>query len=212
VTTTYQTPSVKSLLDTTRLQKTIGSVQQTTTTTTVSSVLSLLQYPSNVLSKTTTPQGFPQQAVMTQVAATNGSKTPTRTVTLTSPSAKIIDLTDDDESTKARLVTIPPGINAITTQAVRHVLAPGTQLLRSGTSQPTYQLVFSSPPSSGMMVSVQSAMPKTTTLLQTVQQSVSNLTTQPETNATTGVTPGTSLARVTIPTTSVAVSKVRSDR
>ncbi|XP_045213839.2 activating transcription factor 7-interacting protein 1-like isoform X2 [Mercenaria mercenaria] len=206
VTTTYQTPSVKSLLDTTRVQKTVGSLPSATTTVNTS-MFGLLQYPATFVPKAATSQGLVQQTVtqVTTQTTSSVSKTVsvTKTVTLPSPNAaKVIDLTDDDDSTKTRLVTLQPGLNTVTNQqGVRHVLAPpGTQLVRTGLpNQPTYQLVFSSPPAirPGMVMTVASTLPQTTTILQTVGQSQTlvNL------SSPTAVAPGTTLARAAVPAT-----------
>lgn len=216
MTTTYQTPSVKSLLDTTRVQKTVGSVTPTATagTTTVNtSMIELIPYTSTIVPKPATGnfQGFGQQTVTQLTSQSTVSKTVpvTKTVavskTVTLPStntAKVIDLTDDDDSNKTRLVTIPAGLGAVTNQpGVRHVIAaPGAQFVRTGLpNQPTYQLVFSSPPAirPGMMMTVAPALPQTAPLINTVQQSQTlvNLT------SPTSVAPGTSLARAAVSAT-----------
>lgn len=202
MTTTYQTPSVKSLLDTTRIQKTVGSVPLTTTVAT--SMIGLLQYPPTYVSKPTITQGYAQQTTPVTQVSTNVSKTLTKMLTITSPNAKVIDLTDDDDISKTRLVTLQPGLNTVTNQqGVRHVLAPpGTQLVRTGLpNQPTYQLVFTSTPSGirpglpGMIGTMASAVSQTTSLLQTVPQSSALV----KLGSPTAVAPGTSLARATMP-------------
>ncbi|XP_060573444.1 activating transcription factor 7-interacting protein 1-like isoform X2 [Ruditapes philippinarum] len=221
---TYQTPSVKSLLDTTRVQKTVGSMTTVVaaTTTVNTSMLEFIPFTSTYVPKsaTATFQGYGQPAVA-QITTQNSvpksvmvtkSMAVPKTVTIPSPSstAKVIDLTDDDDSNKTRLVTLPGGLGAMTSQqGVRHVLAPpGTQFVRTGLpNQPTYQLVFSSPPAvrPGMMMTVASGLPQTAPLINTVQQSPTlvNLT------SPTSVAPGTSLARAAVsatPTTQKVVT------
>lgn len=195
---------MKSLLDTTRVQKTVGSVPSAATTSIGTSVIGLLQYPQTYMAKPTTSQGFVQQTV-TQVVTPQVSTAVAKPVTLTSPNAsKVIDLTDDDDTMKTRLVALQPGLNTVTNQqAVRHVIAPaGTQFVRAGLpNQQTYQLVLTSPPAAirpGMMVTMAAAVSQATSLIQAVPQSQQTLVTPSP-----AVAPGTTLARAAVPSSPI---------
>lgn len=197
ITTGYKTPSVKSLLDTTRVQKTVGSVPSTPSPTTVAnSVIGLVQYNPNFIAKSGATQGYAAltQALVTQAStiSANASKPAAKTITLTSPTAKVIDLTEDDDSkNQTRFLTIPnvnPGMRA--------VLPPGTQLVRSGLpNNQTYQVVFS-PPSAAIRpgtVTVAPALSQSS--VPTVLQTLPNQASQQQQT----ITPGTTMARAAVP-------------
>ncbi|XP_052760351.1 activating transcription factor 7-interacting protein 1-like isoform X2 [Mya arenaria] len=156
------TPNVKTLLDTTRIQRTVGSMPLTTTSTAATPLI--VQYPPGFIPTSSGGQTFvtiptqsltpsqPQTHVLNNVSPSQQPQKPSPAKM--SPSSKVIDLTDDDDISKTRLMSVPKS-NSLTVPVnntgVRQVLTPqvsmGTQFLSQGLgSPPTYQLVMTSPP------------------------------------------------------------------
>ncbi|XP_052262643.1 activating transcription factor 7-interacting protein 1-like isoform X2 [Dreissena polymorpha] len=141
VSTNIDTPTVKTLLDTTRVQRTVGSAPLTTTTTS-SQVINLVQYPSSMpVIRPAISQGLvsiPTQATLLAQPLSSPVGNPT---------SKVIDLTDDDDGSKLRLVASQGLITSpFVAQGIRQVLAsPGTQIV-SPVGQPMsgYQLLVAS--------------------------------------------------------------------
>lgn len=191
---------MKSLLDSSQLQRTIGSVPTQASATGTSF---LVQYSNNtIIAQPSKPVQslitLPQTVAVTQaLSQVNVPKTTSKTIPQSS-SAKVIDLTVDDDSAKARLLNIPATV-AISNQNIRHVLAQqvsGTQLVRPAIAgQGSYQLLINGPApairalgTGATTTLVQSALP-----LQASNQSILAL------NPSVTLTPGTSLARAAVP-------------
>ena len=148
----YQTPSVKSLLDTTKQQITSGSLTKTTPATTV-------QYPQRVLAQTKT--GYvtvPQSSAAVSLTSTAGTMT-TKAIAQSPTGLKVIDLTMDEvDNRQTKMVALPPQAAAqmqslnqlrpVIQQPQQFVLNQNGQLIQTSpvgsTGQPAFQLVFNS--------------------------------------------------------------------
>lgn len=190
VSTNIDTPTVKTLLDTTKVQRTVGSGPLTTTTTTSSQVINLMQLPPGMFAtRPPIPQGLvsiPTQATL----PTQQMMSP-----VGNPTSKVIDLTDDDDGSKSRLIAsqglvTPPGV----TQAIRQVLtSPGAQLVTPvGQPMSGYQLLMAT--SNGMRQTMASHM---TTTYVTTGGAPGLMSLQPMGQ----MTPGTLMARAAAPAT-----------
>ena len=189
------TPNVKTLLDTTRVQRTVGSMPLTSTMTTGTPLL--LQYPPGLINASsgqtfvtipasavsvtqtvaTLPVAQLQKPVTTAASPTASAAASASSATKLSPSAKIIDLTEDEDSSKLRAAAAAPRMPS-PGKPLRPMLAPtGTQFVPPG----TFQLVVAT--SGGLRQGLTSAP--------TMAMANGLVTLQPSPT----VTPGTVLAR-----------------
>ena len=134
VTTDFKTPTVKSLLGTTRTQPTISSMANTTPTSSAPIVSMQNQRVVTVSTAAATYISIPQGAV---------TNTSTKIMTNSNGTAKIIDLTDDEPRMSGM---IPQVVASVGGTGVRTVPSQGSQIVRAGfpNSSGTIQLVLAS--------------------------------------------------------------------
>ena len=194
-TTHYQTPTVKTLLDTTRQQITSGSLTKTSPATSmVSTTPQVVHYPQRVAAQSKTgfvtaaPQIPSSQVVGSSavpVASKNIGPTTQMTSTTGTTTLKVIDLTaDEGDNRQPKVLTLPAAqvhtLNQLRSvvpnqQPQQFVLNQNGQLIQtslSGSQGQAFQLVFNTSTPALRTGNV----PQTGTVLQTVAQP--NLTTQ----------------------------------
>ena len=216
-TTHYQTPSVKSLLDTTRQQITSGSLTKTTPATSV-------QYPQRVVAQTKTGYVTMTQssaAVSVTTAVTMATKTVAPSMQMTSPTGlKIIDLTMDETDNRQPKMLALPTAQMQTLNQLRPVMQPQQQFVLNqngqliqtstvgSTGQPAFQLVFNS-----ATPAIRASVPQSGTVLQSVPQQNVTMTSpvgaQQLVTQVQGVAPGQTILRPP-PTSSTQITSLLS--
>ena len=156
----------------------------------------VFQYPQAFIGQANKPHqlvNVPQSVALTQAAImTTGITTnPIKTVQSSTNTAKVIDLTDDDDNSKARLVSLPSVQQSVMiAQAQR-----GSQLMRGALSVPgSYQLVLNPPAPLMRTVSLGSGQTTLASSNIPIQNMASTLLNPP-----TNISPGASLARAAVP-------------
>ena len=206
----YQTPSVKSLLDTTRQQITSGSLTKTTPATTV-------QYPQRVLAQTKT--GYvtvPQSSAAISLTTTAATMT-TKAIAQSPTGLKVIDLTmDEADNRQPKMLTPAQAAQMHSLNQLRPVmpsqqqqlfLNQNGQLIQTSpvgsTGQPAFQLVINS-----ATPAIRANIPPSGTVLQSPPQQTVTMTSPVRAQQLVTQVPGQTILRP--PATSTQITSLLS--
>lgn len=189
---------MKTVLDSKKTPQTSSIVAFPQTSTTATSVL--FQYPQAYIGQTSKPPSLlaiPQTDIATQAASQSvpAKDNTTKPVQASPNAAKVIDLTDDDDSSKPRIAGLATPLTSNQAQQVKQIMAQNdAQLLRPG----SYQLVLNGPMGAVSSMRTVSIAATGTSVVQT-NISTPNGMQSLLLSSPTNISPGTSLARAAVP-------------